>query len=644
MRFFRSRRNSIFTAVLFGLIIITFIFFGDFGQPGGGSSSALTTVNGEEVSHAEYQRILAGELERYGQSFGGQNMNPQLVRIIERQVATMLVTRKALAHEAERMGIIIGDEDIREELRQIESFQDPSLGRFSPRIYEEVLRLNRVNPRQFERSIAEELASNRLRSMIDRGITVSENEIKEAYRLQNFQLDLSTARISDEALRNSGLIRLTEEEVRNFYTSNASEFMAPERRRIRMARFDTIEALQKIEISDAEIENFYKTQIEPNAEQAPWNEERARALHILVSGDSAETRREAQRLLQDLRREREKLGAGPEFESFFRQMARNQSEDYRTAFRGGDLGYFSAGENVEAVDSAIFKAKEGSVLGPISSEFGTHILYVLDKTTDSSRLENRREEIRYILSEQQLDRQIESTLARVRSQIVGRPQDFSSLLEELGFQVVVTEALGLDDQESVVPFAIIQRSFESPLSQWQAPEEFEDNIYVFRPEEIVEPKALDFEAARPAVEARLFAEKQEALLNQWAEDLESGTKAWSSLKDLGAQIRETKNFKVYSEDSIPGFERSEVLNRQAQSLSASDQVRGPIYFRDDIVFLRGQNFVDPSESLSEENRNSLREELLMARRATILQNFIEGVVEAARIPDDFRAYMNEGIF
>jgi peptidyl-prolyl cis-trans isomerase D len=633
MRFFRNRRNSILSMIVFGFIILTFVFWG-FYESGSPSLTALTTVNGEEVSQSEYQRILSAELERYGQVFGGEGMNRQLVEFVERQVATMLVTRKALAHEANRTGIVVGPEDIRQELRQIEAFQDPQLRRFSPRVYEEVMRVNRISPRQFERSIAEEIASTRFRSLIEKSIVVSEPQIEEALKIQGHRFNLQTARITPDAIKNSGLVRITEEELKTYYETNASQYLAPERRRIRIARLDTVDALRRTEISDAEIENFYQSKVESSTESR-WEQERVRALHILVSDEGRAGRQEAQKILQDLRREKEKLPEA-EFESFFRRMAKNQSDDYNSAFRGGDLGYLARAENVAPVDKALFESKSGELIGPISSEFGNHLLFVLDRTSADKSLSNRRDEIRYLLAEEQNQKEVESTLARVRAQIVGRPQDFSPLLEELGFEITVTDPLDLSARDTTIPFPIIQKSFESPVKQWQAPEEFEDNLYVYRTEEIESPKPLDFESARGRAEETLFFEKSDALLRQWKEEIQSGERNWSSLKDLGATMRQHPEFKVFQEESVPGFERSELVLRQAQSLSETDTVKGPLYLQDDIIFVYGSKFENTSDLLTAEERAALREELSTAKRASILQSFIEGVVSAARIPEDFR--------
>lgn len=53
-----------------------------------------------------------------------------------------------------------------------------------------------------------------------------------------------------------------------------------------------------------------------------------------------------------------------------------------SAQRGGDLGYFTRGEMVKPFADAAFAATPGSIVGPVESEFGYHIIKVEDKKSE----------------------------------------------------------------------------------------------------------------------------------------------------------------------------------------------------------------------------------------------------------------------
>jgi hypothetical protein len=72
----------------------------------------------------------------------------------------------------------------------------------------------------------------------------------------------------------------------------------------------------------------------------------------------------------------------------FAFTAMEKSEDPGSAPQGGDLGYFSKGRMVPEFERACFNARVGSIVGPIESQFGFHIIYVVDKKSDELKYSN----------------------------------------------------------------------------------------------------------------------------------------------------------------------------------------------------------------------------------------------------------------
>jgi peptidyl-prolyl cis-trans isomerase C len=46
---------------------------------------------------------------------------------------------------------------------------------------------------------------------------------------------------------------------------------------------------------------------------------------------------------------------------------------------GGDLGWFNKGKMVPEFEKAAFEGEKGKLLGPIKTQFGYHLIKVLDK-------------------------------------------------------------------------------------------------------------------------------------------------------------------------------------------------------------------------------------------------------------------------
>jgi len=86
------------------------------------------------------------------------------------------------------------------------------------------------------------------------------------------------------------------------------------------------------------------------------------AAHILVKGED-----KAKELL-------ERINSGESFSELAREFS-----DCPSGKRGGELGFFGRGQMVREFELAAFDGEKGSVVGPIKTQFGWHLIKVLDK-------------------------------------------------------------------------------------------------------------------------------------------------------------------------------------------------------------------------------------------------------------------------
>lgn len=91
--------------------------------------------------------------------------------------------------------------------------------------------------------------------------------------------------------------------------------------------------------------------------------EQIHAAHILVATEDAAKVIEQQ------------LKDGADFE----KLAKEKSADSSTAVNGGDLGWFPRGIMVKEFDDAAFALEPGQISQPVHTQFGWHIIKVLDK-------------------------------------------------------------------------------------------------------------------------------------------------------------------------------------------------------------------------------------------------------------------------
>jgi peptidyl-prolyl cis-trans isomerase C len=70
----------------------------------------------------------------------------------------------------------------------------------------------------------------------------------------------------------------------------------------------------------------------------------------------------------------DRIKAGESFSSLAAQFSECPSKK-----NGGDLGWFSRGQMVREFEKAAFDGEKGTVVGPVKTEFGWHVIKILDK-------------------------------------------------------------------------------------------------------------------------------------------------------------------------------------------------------------------------------------------------------------------------
>lgn len=207
-----------------------------------------------------------------------------------------------------------------------------------------------------------------------RGITVSNNDIDSA--LKKIMEQMGGKDQLAQILKQNGV--------------SAGDFKKDVKRQVKMQKLAN--AAGNIEVTDKDCETFYKNN--PTRFNYP---EQVRASHILISANPYQLQEELkEKSKKELSKEEiieqveakiaEKEALAKKIaeelktdSSKFAQYAKKYSEDPGSAKQGGDLGFFPEKQMVPEFAKAAFEAKPETIVGPVKTQFGYHIIVVKDR-------------------------------------------------------------------------------------------------------------------------------------------------------------------------------------------------------------------------------------------------------------------------
>jgi len=220
------------------------------------------------------------------------------------------------------------------------------------------------------------------------GLSVGADEIKEAMSRLKEQYGIKSDADFDESLRKSGMSR--------------PDMEARLRDTILMNKVFGRELRQREDLADSELRERY------NREKERFRlPERARLREIIVIKPDDPAKVEAARQRANDLAAQARAGD-------FAKLA-TTSSDSGTKAKGGDLGEVARGELLPDLDKAVFNATAGTVLGPIESKSGWHILKVEARLpSEVPAFESVKDRLRKDASEDAWQRDYKAYIDRLR--------------------------------------------------------------------------------------------------------------------------------------------------------------------------------------------------------------------------------------
>jgi len=424
----RMRRHRDWLKWSLGLVCVAFVLFyiPDFLQGTGAdaaSSDTLARIEGQKITGNEFRRAYQAQLQAYRSAYGGQ-MSEQLLKQlgVENQILQQMVDERAALAEADRLGIKVSDEEVRQRILATPAFQENGAFIGETR-YQQLLRMQRppMTASEFEDNVRRSLAVDKLRSSVTDWLSIADKDLEGEYRRRNDKVKLAVVGITADTFRPQ--VTATDAEVSTYFDAHKDDFKIPEKRKIKYLLIDIDQLRSKITIPAADVQQAYNTNIEQYS-----TPEQVRASHILLKTegkDDATVKAKAEDLLK-----KAKGGAD------FAELAKANSEDESNAKNGGDLDFFGRGRMVPEFDQVAFQMQPGQISDVVKTQYGYHIIKLTDKKAAATRpIDEVRQQLSDQLSYERAQTQAQQIATEIEKEIK-KPADLDRVAKSRGLNVL----------------------------------------------------------------------------------------------------------------------------------------------------------------------------------------------------------------
>lgn len=367
-----------------------------------------------------------------------QRLTAGLVQAYLPQLIDQAIEERAVAYMARDLGNKITDQELANAIQS----SMPMLfqgGQFNKEQYQAALGQMGMTVAKFETDLRTNQLLKRLSDLALEGIVVPPADVEREFKRRNARMKIEYVTLQSEKFKDQ--VTASDADLTGLFNGNRSAYRIPEKRSFNVLIADEARLGESVQVPDAQLLAAY------NRDQDRFRTpERANVRHILVStqgvpaDQTAAKKAKAEDLLKQLR-------AGGDFA----ELAKKNSDDPGSAVKGGDLGWIVRQQTVPNFENASFTQKVKEIGNLVQTEFGYHIVEVMERETARLRpFDEVKGTLALELKRDRVNEMMNKVMDDARKELQKNPSQADAIATKYNLQIVKVEKISNGEPIPVV--------------------------------------------------------------------------------------------------------------------------------------------------------------------------------------------------
>lgn len=527
------------------------------------NANVLAEIGGASITAQDLQQTVRRALQ------GSQlASDPRMMAIYAQSALDELVLQRAMEIEAKKLGIAVSNSELTQALQQIPWLYSNGSFIGMDRYQDLIQNQTGMSVSQFEGQLRQNLLQQKIRGVITDGVRVTDAEVHAAYLQRGAKAKIQYVVFDPATYLKT--VPVTDAALTAYFNTNISKYKVPEERVVRYVLIDPDLVKAQVKIDDGELRQYYSQHI--NDYKVP---DRVNVAHILLK-TTGKTPAEVTLIEKTAQDVLDQIHKGANFND----LAKKYSED-SSASNGGNLGWIVRKQTVQNFEDTAFALKPGEVSGLVKTEYGIHIIKVLEKqTAHLQTFDDVKNDIRQTLEKQKIADAEQSLSNQFEAAAKSNADAFNQAAAKLGLTVKLTDPFKYN--QTVPDFgnseAFWNLSFQLQLNEVGDPIAVAKGSAIIQVIQIIPEHNPKLDEVRAQVEEDYRAQQSKVVAGQKAQEFATEAKTGDFKKvaqSLGLTVKESKDFG--QQDYVEGLAQGSQLTGAftLQPGQASDVVSLP---------------------------------------------------------------------